>query len=465
MRRKQLLGYLAGAGFLVGGFAGGQATTALVRAVSSDDPQAPNAEEAQPLDDAALTAFVDPEHLAAVPVGPGQVAEPVEAVLSSSQVIERLNESGVPAVAERAYTRAESALASTDGDCNLRWTLLAAIGRVESNHGRFGGAQLREDGYSTKPIRGIPLDGRPGVEEITDTDGGELDGDKRFDRAVGAMQIIPTTWRSLNVDGNDDGLRDPDNIFDAALGAGIYLCRGGGDLSDMRQRADAVRTYNNADQYIDVVLRLAEMYETGRIVTLPPSVLAPPAPDPEPSLPTPLPNPAPTPAPGPAPAPVPAPTPAPAPAPAPTPAPAPAPAPPASTTTTTPPATTPPATTPPTTAPPVSTPDPAPAPAPTPVPSTPPATASPAPPAAPAPEAPEPPAAVGWAPAMREVVVEIIEETAPPASTTTSSTTSTTVPPAPAAPEPEGAVPSPEPPTTAAPDGAEQAPAPAPASG
>ncbi|MGH9250938.1 MAG: lytic transglycosylase domain-containing protein [Acidimicrobiales bacterium] len=166
-------------------------------------------------EDASLDRFVDPAHLAAVPVGPADVAEPVQAVLSGVRVIEALGESGIPVVAQRAYQKAASAPA-TDESCGLRWTLLAAIGRVESNHGRFGGAQLREDGYGTKPIRGIPLDGRPNVALIRDTDGGALDGDTTYDRAVGPMQFIPSTWRSVGVDANADGRRDPNNIYDAA---------------------------------------------------------------------------------------------------------------------------------------------------------------------------------------------------------------------------------------------------------
>ena len=121
-------------------------------------------------DDAALGGFLDPELLEAVPVGASSVAEPVRAVLSSEEVIETLGESGIPTVAVDAYMQAADQLAVDDPTCGIRWTLLAAIGRVESNHGRFGGAQLRDDGYGTKPIRGIPLDGRPNVALIRDTD-------------------------------------------------------------------------------------------------------------------------------------------------------------------------------------------------------------------------------------------------------------------------------------------------------
>jgi membrane-bound lytic murein transglycosylase B len=221
------------------------------------------------LADESLREFVDPEHLAAVPVGAGRVAQPVGAVLSGARVIETLGESGIPDVALRAYKQAAARLAATDPSCGVPWTLLAAIGRVESNHGRFGGAELRGDGSGTMRIRGIPLDGRPNVVLIRDTDGGELDGDTTYDRAVGPMQFIPSTWRRVNADGNGDGRADPNNVFDAAQGAAVYLCSGASDLRDPNQAAQAVRRYNNADEYVRVVLSLALMYQTGRVVALP----------------------------------------------------------------------------------------------------------------------------------------------------------------------------------------------------
>jgi hypothetical protein len=218
-----------------------------------------------PFDDRSLEPFLDPEQLDAVPVGPEDVAEPIEMVLNSSPIVDALGQSGIPGVAVKAYQQAAARLATSDPSCGLRWTLLAAIGRVESNHGRFGGAQLREDGYGTKRIRGIPLDGRPNVAVIRDTDGGALDGDRFYDRAVGPMQFIPSTWRSVAVDGNGDELPDPNNIFDAALGAGVYLCAGDTDLRELDDRIRAVRRYNNADEYVRLVLRLAELYEKGGV--------------------------------------------------------------------------------------------------------------------------------------------------------------------------------------------------------
>lgn len=386
----------------------------------------------------ALAPYVDPALLDAVPVNEEAVSDEVAGVLESAEVVETLGESGIPEVAVEAYTNGADVEADADPACGLRWTLLAAIGRVESNHGRFGGAQLREDGYGTRPIRGIPLDGRPNVALIRDTENGELDGDTTYDRAVGPMQFIPSTWASVGQDGNDDGRRDPDNIFDAARGAGAYLCADGADLNTTAGRARAVRRYNNADEYVRVVLSLAQMYETGRVEALPdlpvgrgaaaPSGGFPfdPWPSPSPSGPSPsAPSPRPpTAAPSPS-APSPSapsdrpPSPRPPTATPPPAQPAPAPAPPAPAT---PPprerpsAPTPPATATPPAAPPTTSAPSEPAPPSEPVtpapPTTLPADPTPTPPAPPEPAEPAPPAtppaAVGWAPAMREVVVEII---------------------------------------------------------
>jgi hypothetical protein len=192
-----------------------------------------------------------------------------EEVESNEQVVHRLGTSGIPEVALRAYTRAQETTAVTDPGCGISWSLLAAIGRVESNHGRYGGAQLRADGYGTRKIRGIPLDGRPGVALIRDSDDGSMDGDPVYDRAVGPMQFIPTSWRAVAADGNGDGRRDPDNIFDATLGSATYLCAGSGDLRDRSQRAQAVFRYNHSQEYVNTVLSLADAYQRGQGGRLP----------------------------------------------------------------------------------------------------------------------------------------------------------------------------------------------------
>jgi membrane-bound lytic murein transglycosylase B len=224
--------------------------------------------------DPAVKPYLDPQQLKAVPVGPADVSEPVKKVLTSPVVTTALDASGIPKVAVEAYQRAAATLAASDAACHLPWQLLAGIGRVESDNGQFGGAVLLPDGYGTRPIYGIPLDGRDGVALVRDTDGGTLDGDPNFDRAVGPMQFIPSTWALYGVDGNGDGKKDPNNIFDAALGAADYLCAGGGDLANPAQETAAVLRYNDADEYAHVVLALAASYERGDFATLPTTGLA-----------------------------------------------------------------------------------------------------------------------------------------------------------------------------------------------
>jgi membrane-bound lytic murein transglycosylase B len=219
--------------------------------------------------DPAVRPYLDPKQLKEVPVGSGNVSRPVQKTLTSPAVTTALDAGGIPEVAVDAYRRAAATLAVSDAACRLPWQLLAAIGRVESDNGQFGGATLLPDGYGTRPIYGIPLDGRDGVALIRDTDGGRLDGDPNFDRAVGPMQFIPSTWAEYGVDGNNDGKKDPNNIFDAALAAADYLCAGGGDLANPAQETAAVLSYNDADEYARVVLTLAASYEGGDFATSP----------------------------------------------------------------------------------------------------------------------------------------------------------------------------------------------------
>ena len=140
--------------------------------------------------------------------------------------------------------------------------MLAGIGRVESNHGRYGGSQPALHGDVVPRILGIPLDGTaPGVGTIPDTDHGLYDGDPMWDRAVGPMQFIPSTWRRYRSDGNGDGVTDPNNVYDAALGAGRYLCTAAGHLGDDASLTRAYLAYNHSDQYAARVLDLARTYQ------------------------------------------------------------------------------------------------------------------------------------------------------------------------------------------------------------
>lgn len=165
-----------------------------------------------------------------------------------------------PARALMAYGNAELVLRTTQPTCHLSWATLAGIGRIESNHGRFGGAELQEDGRPSKPIVGVPLDGSAGVRAIRDTDHGQYDGDPDVDRAVGPMQFIPSTWRRWASDANLDGHGDPQQIDDAALAAGRYLCAGNRDLTTPKDWWAAVFSYNNSVPYGQKVFGLADDY-------------------------------------------------------------------------------------------------------------------------------------------------------------------------------------------------------------
>jgi membrane-bound lytic murein transglycosylase B len=166
----------------------------------------------------------------------------------------------MPARSLRAYRFAEAVMQRADPTCRLDWSLLAAIGHVESDHGRHGNADVRADGTSTPHILGPALDGSADVSAIPDTDDGRLDTDDRWDRAVGPMQFIPSTWTMVGSDADDDGVRDPHDIDDAAVSTALYLCAGEGDLGTTTGQRSAVYRYNHSDAYVDLVLRLAAAY-------------------------------------------------------------------------------------------------------------------------------------------------------------------------------------------------------------
>lgn len=169
----------------------------------------------------------------------------------------------VPEAALRAYHHAEKAMAQDDPGCHISWTLLAAIGRVESNHGRFGGAQLGSDGVSRPEIRGPQLNGAGAFAAIADSDDGRLDRDQVWDRAVGQMQFLPQTWASVARDGDGDGRKNPDDIDDSALGSAVYLCGVGGSLADPAGMSRAAFRYNHSDYYVQLVLSFQAGYATG----------------------------------------------------------------------------------------------------------------------------------------------------------------------------------------------------------
>jgi membrane-bound lytic murein transglycosylase B len=170
------------------------------------------------------------------------------------------DESGIPATVLDAYKKAEAELRESKPGCNLPWQLLAAIGHVESGQARGGRVDAQGTTYSK--ILGPVLNGS-GFAHIPDTDHGAYDGDSTYDRAVGPMQFIPSTWAWAGRDGNDDGVKDPNNVYDAALAAGHYLCRDDRDLSVQANLDAAILSYNHSQDYLNTVLSWLEFYRKG----------------------------------------------------------------------------------------------------------------------------------------------------------------------------------------------------------
>jgi membrane-bound lytic murein transglycosylase B len=170
----------------------------------------------------------------------------------------------IPLVAYDAYRSASQAAPGITESCRVDWAIVAGIAQVESRHGQIDpDHELAADGNVEPPIRGRALDGTRGTQTIADTDDGELDGDATWDRAMGPLQFIPTTWRELGRDGNDDGTADPDNLYDASLTAVAHLClREPGDYGDRGELRRALIAYNASGRYADDVLGWIDRYRS-----------------------------------------------------------------------------------------------------------------------------------------------------------------------------------------------------------
>lgn len=167
---------------------------------------------------------------------------------------------GIPARALEAYAAADVTLHREMPSCRLNWATLAGIGWVESRHGTLHGARLDRSGVAHPAIVGPALDGTPPFGRLPDTDHGRLDGDPTWDHAVGPLQFTPGTWRRWASDGDGDGVRNPQDIDDAALAAGRYLCASGGDLTSAEGWSRAVTSYNHSAAYVREVYAATEVY-------------------------------------------------------------------------------------------------------------------------------------------------------------------------------------------------------------
>jgi hypothetical protein len=159
----------------------------------------------------------------------------------------------LPPVAEAAYVRGAKIINEAMGRCHLPWEVLAGVGWIESGHGTAGGLWLTESGDMSQPMFGP-------ASSATDTDGGEIDESPSIDRGVGPLQFMPMLWVVNGVDSNGDGRRDPQNIDDAALSLGTFLCAGEVDLAADNALRYALGRFNGVDGYAERVILAADFY-------------------------------------------------------------------------------------------------------------------------------------------------------------------------------------------------------------
>lgn len=220
---------------------------------------------AWPQDDAAasspapIVGTATPETVApAIPPTSAPAPRGIVLLTDPHWVLRVAEETGIPSRALSAYAGADLAVRSESG-CAVGWNTLAAIGLVESEHGTLFGGAIDTDGIARPAIVGIALDGSRSAV-VADTDGGAMDGDPDWDRAVGPMQFIPDTWKRWGSDGDEDGTADVHDIDDAALTAARYLCDAHGTLDGSDAWIGAIRSYNSDPDYQNRVAAAASEY-------------------------------------------------------------------------------------------------------------------------------------------------------------------------------------------------------------
>ncbi len=219
-----------------GGPAGPQAAAALTGATAGQQGAQPN----------ASTTVVD------VPGDPSAPPPAIRIAATGSSVGVQGVRVDIADVLLEAY---RAAVTRAPAGCHLPVSLLAAIGQVES--GSLVGRPV--DRRHRTSVLGPVLDGH-GYATVADTDAGRWDGNATWDRAVGPMQFIPGTWRTFGVDGDSDGVANPQDVEDAAASTAAYLCYGGRDLSDPAALRAAILAYNHSPAYLGLVLTYQERF-------------------------------------------------------------------------------------------------------------------------------------------------------------------------------------------------------------
>jgi cell wall-associated NlpC family hydrolase len=111
-------------------------------------------------------------------------------------------------------------------ESGMPWQLLAAVGKVECDHGQSPDPSCTQEG-------------------VTNSAG-----------AGGPMQFLATTWKTYGLDADGDGVADRWDPADAIFSAANYLKASGAPTDD----EEALYTYNHSQTYVDEVLAWATVY-------------------------------------------------------------------------------------------------------------------------------------------------------------------------------------------------------------
>lgn len=144
--------------------------------------------------------------------------------------------------------------------CAISPDLLHAVGAAASSNGLGTGSGYDRSATSQPPIFGATGNGEvAGLALLVDTDDGVIDSDADFDRPVGPFQFLPSSWERYGYDANQDGIADPQNLWDASASAANFLCEmGAGSGADERK---AILRYAGSRQLTD---RIIELYSARR---------------------------------------------------------------------------------------------------------------------------------------------------------------------------------------------------------
>ena len=168
----------------------------------------------------------------------------------------------------------------------LDWTLLAAVGGVESHHGASGGAAVDPITGEARPwIFGPPLNGTPGTAAMPIGPWAGWWGlTGPWQHAVGPMQFLPATFTAHAVDADHDGTTNPHDIDDAAATAAAYICTAAGPAVDGLD--EIARIYNPGDAAgyaARLTAELARIHDANAAAGSPPACAPSPARSPSPT--------------------------------------------------------------------------------------------------------------------------------------------------------------------------------------